>query len=625
MKYKGYATSFVNKPSPRVPSLFMEKTEHHSGTNKVENTLSIALLAAMSLLPLIEIAGRTILGQGIPGSIPLVEHLTLWIAFLGAALAARSDRLLALSTASFLPERWGRPVRILTGGLGAGIAAWLLWASLDLIGAERGAGTLVIQGIPVWVAMCIMPVGFGLVALRLIWHASGKWPGRLLATVGLAIPVLLEGLPSLQGTGVLLIFTLIILAATLLGLPIFATIGGLALLFFWNDGIPSASVPLEAYRLAAFPMLPAIPLFTLGGYILSEGGASRRLMRVLTALVGWMPGGLAIVTTFLLAFFTPFTGASGVTILSMGGLLRPMLVKDRYPEKFSIGLVTVAGSIGLLLPPSLPVILYAVTSKISVVELFVGGLLPGFLLIFLVAGWGVRQGLLNRTPRRPFLAGEALAAMWEAKWELLLPVVVLVGIFGGFTTLVEAAALTVLYAFIVECFVYKDLRVGRDIGRITVESATLVGGFLIILGVALGLTNYLVDAQIPMHTLAWAQSNIESPLVFLLALNLFLLIVGALMDIYSAIFVVVPLIAPIGIAFGIDPVHLGIIFLANLELGYLTPPVGLNLFLASYRFNAPLTTLFRAVLPFWLLLLLGVLLITYLPIMTLALVNLLAR
>jgi len=603
----------------------MEETEQHSGVNKVENTLSIVLLAAMSLLPLIEIAGRTMVGQGIPGSIPLVEHLTLWIAFLGAALAARSDRLLALSTASFLPERWGRPVRILTGGLGAGVAAWLLWASLDLIGAERGAGALVIQGIPVWVAMCIMPVGFGLVAFRLIWHASGKWPGRLLATIGLAMPVLLEGLPSLQGTEVIVICTLVIVAATLLGLPIFAAIGGLALLFFWNDGIPSASVPLEAYRLAAFPMLPAIPLFTLGGYILSEGGASRRLMRVLTALVGWMPGGLAIVTTFVLAFFTPFTGASGVTILSMGGLLRPMLVKDQYPEKFSIGLVTVAGSIGLLLPPSLPVILYAVTSKISVVELFVGGLLPGFLLILLVAGWGVRQGLLNRTPRRPFLAGEALAALWEAKWELLLPVVVLVGIFGGFTTLVEAAAVTVLYAFVLECFVYKDLRVGRDIGRITVESATLVGGFLIILGVALGLTNYLVDAQIPMHALAWAQTHIESPLVFLLALNLFLLIVGALMDIYSAIFVVVPLIAPIGIAFGIDPVHLGIIFLANLELGYLTPPVGLNLFLASYRFDAPLTTLFRSVLPFWLLLLLGVLLITYLPIMTLALVDLLAR
>ena len=281
----------------------MEKTEQHSRTNKVENALSIALLAAMSLLPLIEIAGRTMVGQGISGSIPLVEHLTLWIAFLGAALAARSDRLLALSTASFLPQGWGRLVRILTGGLGAGIAAWLLWASLDLIGAERGAGALVIQGIPVWVAMCIMPVGFGLVAFRLIWHASGKWPGRLLATVGLGIPVLLEALPSLQGTGVLFIFTLLILAATLLGLPIFATIGGLALLFFWNDGIPAASVPLESYRLAAFPMLPAIPLFTLGGYILSEGGASRRLMRVLTALVGWMPGGLAIVTTFVLAFF----------------------------------------------------------------------------------------------------------------------------------------------------------------------------------------------------------------------------------------------------------------------------------------------------------------------------------
>jgi C4-dicarboxylate transporter DctM subunit len=263
----------------------MEEPEQHSGANRIENILSIALLAAMSLLPLIEIAGRTMVGRGIPGSIPLVEHLTLWIAFLGAALAARSDRLLALSTASFLPERWGRPVSILTGGLGAGVAAWLLWASLDLIGAERGAGALVIEGIPVWVAMCIMPVGFGLIAARLIWHASGTWPGRLFAAIGLALPLLLETFPSLQGTEVIYICSLVIVAATLLGLPIFGAIGGLALLFFWNDGVPAASVPLETYRLAAFPMLPAIPLFTLGGYILSEGGASQRLMRVLTALV----------------------------------------------------------------------------------------------------------------------------------------------------------------------------------------------------------------------------------------------------------------------------------------------------------------------------------------------------
>lgn len=592
---------------------------------KVENSFSVALLAVMSLLPLLEMAGREMFGRGIPGSIPIVQHLTLWIAFLGAALATRSERLLALSTAAFLPVRLRRPMKIFTSALGAAIAVCLFLASLDLLLVEREAGGEVAWGIPVWVAISIMPAGFAVIAGRLIWHAAETVRGRLLAASALAIPVVLGLFPSLQAAELLVPGLVLILLATALGLPIFAALGGAALLLFWSDGIPVAAVPVETYRLSATPMLAAIPLFTLGGYILAEGGASRRLMRSFTALVGWMPGGLAIVTTLLLAFFTPLTGASGVTILSMGGLLLPMLTQAGYREKSSVGLVTVSGSIGLLLPPSLPVILYGISAKTPINQLFIGGILPGVILILLVAGWGASQGWRAGAGRTPFRIREAAAALWEAKWELLLPVVVLVGIFGGFATLVEAAALTVFYAFVVECFVYRDLSIRRDLPRIVVESATMLGGFLIILGVALGFTNYLVHAEIPMRALHWVSAHIESPIVFLLALNIFLLIVGALMDIYSAILVVVPLIAPMGLAYGIDPVHLGIIFLVNMELGYLMPPMGENLFLSSYRFNQSLTRVYLSTIPYLFLLLGAVLLITYVPFITLGLVNLMGR
>ena len=426
---------------------------------------------------------------------------------------------------------------------------------------------------------------------------------------------------GVETVGIVLPATLVIILSTALGMPIFAAIGGAALVLFWGDGTPLTAVPGETYRLTASPMLPAIPLFALAGYLLAEGSAGQRLTRLFTACVGWMPGGLAIVTTLVLAFFTPLTGASGITILSMGGLLLPVLVRAKYPEQTSLGLVTVSGSIGLLWFPSLPVFLYAFYANLDYAKHFVGGLLPGVLLILVVAGWAASQGWLRGVTRTPFVLREAIAAMWEAKWELLLPLVVLGGIAGGFTTLVEAAALTVLYTFVVECFIQRGLSVRRDLPRIFVECATLVGGFMIILSVALGFTNFLVIAQIPMMALEWVQTHIESPMLFLLALNGFLLLVGALMDIYSAIVIVVPLIAPIAAAYGIDPVHLAIIFLANLELGYLTPPMGANLFLSSYRFDKPLTTVYRSALPYMFLLLVTVLFITYVPALTLWLVG----
>jgi tripartite ATP-independent transporter DctM subunit len=435
----------------------------------------------------------------------------------------------------------------------------------------------------------------------------------------LLIPVVLGLFPTLQGAGVVLPASLAIVAATALGMPIYAAIGGLALLLFWNDGTPISAVPGETYRLSTSPMLPSIPLFTLGGYILAKGGSSQRLTHLSSALIGWMPGGLAIVTVLVLAFFTPLTGASGITILSMGGLLLPMLEKARYPQNTSMGLVTVSGSIGLLFPPSLPVILYAFYAEQPIERLFVGGLVPGFLLIIAVAGWGAYRGWQSGAERTPFDARAAKRAVWEAKWELLLPVVVLGGILGGLTTLVEAAAVTVLYAFIIECLIFRDLSITKDLPGVAVESATLVGGFMIILAVALGFTSFLFLAQVPMHALEWVQTHIDSPIVFLLALNLLLIVVGALMDIYSAILVIVPLITPMAVAYGIDPVHLGIIFLANMELGYLTPLVGMNVFFASYRFGKPVLEVCRAVLPFLAVLLAGVLVVTYVPWLSTAL------
>lgn len=590
--------------------------------NRLENGFAASLLALIALLPLAEGVGRLAgVGNLIPGSLPMVQHLTLLVAIAGGALAAREGRLLALSTATFLPERLKTPARVYTSAVAAAVCACLSYGSWRFAGVEREAGDVVAFGLPVWLFVAAMSPGFAAIGLRVVWRSSDSMVGRALALAGAAVPVALYLWEALGDLPVLQIGVAVLATGAILGLPIFAWIGGLAALLFWFEYTPVTAVPLAAYQLSGQPLLPAIPLFTLGGYILAEGGASQRLVRVFAALVSWMPGGLAVTTALAFAFFTSFTGASGVTILSLGGLLLPVLVKSHYSQRFSLGLVTASGSIGLLFPPSLAVILYGVYSRTPINELFLGGLIPGALLVGLVAFLGVRHASRTDQPRRRFDPAEALAATNEAKWELLLPLVVIGGIFGGVVTLVEAAALTVLYAFVVECLVHRDLSVRRGLPCAAVECATLVGGVLLILGVALGFTNYLIDAQVPDRALEWVQTHIESKYVFLLVLNALLLLVGCMMDIFSAILVVVPLIAPMGEAYGIDPVHLGIIFLANLELGYLTPPVGLNLFLSSYRFGQPLTRVYGSILPFLLILLGGVLLITYVPALSLALVR----
>ena len=580
----------------------------------------------MVLLPIAEILSRQLFGTGIPASGPIVQNLTLWVGFLGAALAAREDRLLSLATGQLLPEgRFRDGARLFANSVGAAISAMLARASWELVTIEREGGMEIGAGIPVWVIQLALPFGFAAIALRLAWHASERWWGRAVAVAGGGVG-LWFGLHELDFEGLTPWPAIaVILVATALGGPIFVALGGAAIFLFLSDFVPAAAVPAETYRLSVSPTLAAIPLFTLTGFALAEGRASERLLRLFRAFVGWIPGGTAAVTAILCAFFTVFTGGSGVTILALGGLLLPALERDGYEDRFSLGLLTASGSLGLLWPPALPLILYAIVADIPYENLFLGGLLPGLVMLGLVIGWGTVAGLRSGARRSAFEGREVLAAVWEAKWEILLPVVVLVALFGGFATIIESAAIAATYALAVQLFVHRDIRFGEDLRRVFQQCGVLIGGVLVIFGVAMGLTSYLVDAQVAEAALDWVQANIHSKIVFLLCLNLLLLVVGCLMDIFSAIVVVVPLIVPMGLAFGIDPVHLGIIFIANLELGYLTPPVGLNLFLASYRFERPLLQVYRAALPMLLILGIGVLLITYVPSLTLGVLELFGR
>ncbi|MXZ36711.1 MAG: TRAP transporter large permease subunit [Holophagales bacterium] len=470
-----------------------------------------------------------------------------------------------------------------------------------------------------------MPVGFAILALRLVWKSSDLWTGRAIAGFGIVLGLWIGASADSFADRAATPWLVLILASTLLGGPIFAALGGAAVFLFLSDFVPLAAIPAESYRLAVSPTLAAIPLFTLTGFLLAEGGASERLLRVFRALFGWVPGSTPVVCAVVCAFFTVFTGGSGVTILALGGVLFAALSADGYRERFSLGLLTSSGSLGLLLPPALPLILYGIVAEVPIEDLFIGGLVPGLLLVALIAAWGVREGLRGGARRFVFSEAELGRALWAGKWELFLPVVVLGAFFSGYATLVETAALAALYAFVIQCLVHRDVKLGRPLMVVFRQCAVLVGGVLIILVAAMGLTSWLVDAQAAQALVELVQNNIESKIVFLLALNVFLLLVGCLMDIFSATVVVVPLIIPLGLAFGVDPIHLGIIFVANLELGYLTPPVGLNLFLASYRFERPLLAVYRAAVPALVILGVGVLLITYVPGLTLGLLDLLGR
>jgi C4-dicarboxylate transporter DctM subunit len=406
----------------------------------------------------------------------------------------------------------------------------------------------------------------------------------------------------------------------LLGLPLFLLIGWIALIAFGSAEIDPAAIIIELYRMASQPVLVAIPLFTFAGFLMAESGLPGRIIRLSRASLSWLPGGLALVSLGTCALFTAFTGASGVTIIALGGLLFPILVKEGYPQRFSLGLMTTSGSLGLLFPPSLPLILYGLVAGVSVDQLFRAGLIPGLLILLILGLYSARIAGKSKVRREAFSLVDLKAVLKDAAWELPIPPLVLYLIYGGVVTAAEAAAVTAMVVLVVEVFIHREIPFSH-LPAIIGESMAMVGAVLAILGVALGLTNYLVDAEIPQRILAFMEGWLDSRMSFLLALNVFLLIVGCLMDIFSAIIVVVPLIVPVAASFGVDPVHLGIIFLTNLEIGYMTPPVGLNLFLASYRFNRPVLELYRSTWIYLLLLLLALALITWVPALSLWMVS----
>jgi tripartite ATP-independent transporter DctM subunit len=409
----------------------------------------------------------------------------------------------------------------------------------------------------------------------------------------------------------------LLILLTLSGMPVFSAMMAAAMLGLYVNQVELSAIPLEIYRLANAPVLLAIPFFTFAGYLLAEGGTAGRLIRFSKSLFGWIPGGLGIVALVSCAFFTAITGATGITIVALGGLLLPALISEKYEETFSLGLVTSSGSLGLHFPPSLPIILYGFVSGVSIETLFIAGIFPGIFLVASLSFFSIYAGSKWKIERPRFSGSGFLSAMQAAAWEIPIPFLVLAGIYSGVCTATEAGALTVAYVLFIKVIIFREMSLSRDVPGVMVESMKMVGGIMIVLGAALGFTNFLVDAFIPMQILEWMEGMVGSRFGLLLLLNIFLIVVGCMMDIFSAILVVVPLIMPLAAKFGIDPVHLGIVFLTNLGIGYNTPPIGINLFVASSRFNRPVTQISRATVPFLIIMLIVLLVITYWPPLTL--------
>ncbi|WP_020613714.1 TRAP transporter large permease [Sediminispirochaeta bajacaliforniensis] len=604
--------------------------------------LSILLLVA---LPVSEILLRLFFSRGITASSDYITHLVLILTFLGGiAGAINGDHLSISAVAHILKGRKAFAISLAGTFISVAVSIAFAWTSLSMLLIAFGPDAMV-GVIPTRLIILIMPLGYLFMAFGFISRLIGddRCPrpvffcsvtaivcGTLLALPAVAnllafFPVPLDFIDTAvqvyynAAENVVPLLLILFIFAAFLGVPLFVVLGGGALLLFAQSFGSLEVVPIESYSMLTAQTIAAIPLFTVAGFVLSESGAGERLIALFHLLFRGLPGGMAAVAVIVCAFFTTFTGASGVTILALGGLLSVILRKNGFDERFVDGLLTGSGSIGLLFPPSLPIILYGVVAQISIRDMFLAGIIPGVIMVVMVSFMGFRassKGVMVKESDH----GPVLRVIGNALWEGLLPLVVLVPYLTGIATIVETGAVTLLYALIVEMCIHRDISL-RRLPSVLVKSVPIIGGVLIILASSRGLAYYIVDAEIPMKLAAWMEAHISSRLLFLLLLNIGLLITGCLMDIFSAIMVVVPLILPLGELFGVHPVHLGIIFLANLELGYLTPPVGLNLFLASYRFGKPLPTIYRSVLPFFLVMLVAVLLITYIPALSLIFVG----
>lgn len=607
------------------------------GTLRVVESWAGSLgLLVLALLPMLEIITRIVVAGGISGYNAYLVHLVLYCAFLGGMITAREGRHLAITVAvDALPERWRDVAGVVRTFFAAALGFAFFWVSLTfvIIGFEPQAR---VGFVPVHLFAAVMPLGFLVMTVRFMLRGPKSVAARVVATLGvltgtflasqsladvvylhaMEIPALVDHIVDLwyrvvPFVSVPLIVMLIMTA--FLGVPLFIVLGGVALLLFARDFGALAVVANEGYEMLTGGTIPAIPLFTLAGFFLSESRAGERLVRLFRALFGWMPGGLVIAAVLVSTFFTTFTGASGVTILALGGLLYYVLTESgSYDERFATGVLTGSGSIGLLFPPSLALIVYGSIAQVSIFDLFLGGILPGLLMVAAMCTVGVVVAIRRGMPSVPFDGREAWESLKESVWEILLPVLIVVVYFTGIATLVETAAVAVTYVIVVEVVIRREIGY-RQLVDVTLKALTIVGGVLMILALARALSYYIVDTQLPTMLRDWVETAIASRFVFLLLVNVALLVAGMFMDIFGAILIVAPLIIPLGSVFGVDPVHLGIIFIANMGIGFITPPVGLNLFLAAYRFEIPLARIYRNVAPFFLIQLAIVLVITYWP------------
>ena len=602
-------------------------TEQRGRRFSIPELIASLSLLLLGVLPLIEIVVRAVIRSGIPGYNGYLTHLVLVTAFMGGMITAAEGRHLSIRV---VPELLSGSGKIFLDGWNAVVSTSVtiafFWSALSFvsIGFEPGSR---IGFVPVQVFAVVIPIAFLVMGIRFATRRHFAWIGMVAGTVfgfsaiasilflySPVVPPWIDSLYSLwfafmSVAGIPLVIVLIVSAFT--GVPLFVVLGGIALFLFSRVGGAIEVIANEGYVMLTGVTIPAIPLFTLAGFFLSESKAGERLVRLFRALFGWMPGGMVIAAVLASTFFTTFTGASGVTILALGGLLLYILVESgNHTEDFSTGILTASGSIGLLFPPSLALIVYGSVAQVSIYDLFLGGIFPGLLIVLAMCGIGVVVAVRRKIPSVPFNGPEAWTAIQESAWEVLLPILVIVVYFSGLATLVETAAVAVTYTLVLEVGVRREISLSGLVS-VTLKALSIIGGVLMILALARSLSYYIIDVEIPVMLRDWVEGTIHSRIVFLLLVNLVLLITGMFMDIFGAILVVAPLIIPLGSVFDVHPVHLGIVFIANMGIGFITPPVGMNLFLASYRFSVPLPRLYRNVAPFFLVQLGIVLVITF--------------